>query len=41
MISAFNQLNKWFAANLLYLNLEKNSVCTVYNKKHWYKLNIY
>jgi len=37
MISAFNQLNKWFAANLLSLNLEKNSVCTVYNKKHLYK----
>jgi hypothetical protein len=29
---AFNQLNKWFAANLLSLNLKK-SVCTVYDKK--------
>jgi len=32
--SAFNQLNKWFAANLLSLNLEKNSICTVYDKKN-------
>ena len=39
--SAFNQLNKWFAANLLSLNLKKNSICTVYDKKHFCKWNIY
>jgi hypothetical protein len=38
--SAFNQLNKWFAANSLSLNLKKNSICTVYDKKHFYKRNI-
>jgi hypothetical protein len=35
--SAFNQLNKWYTANLLPLNLEKNSIYTVYDKKHFYK----
>jgi len=35
--SAFNQLNKWFAANLLSLNVKKNSVCTIYDKKHFCK----
>jgi len=30
--SVFIQLNKWFAAKLLYLNLKKYSICAVYDK---------
>ena len=39
--SVFNQLNKWLAANLLSLNLKKNSICTIYHKKHFCKWNVY
>ena len=37
----FNKLNKWFAANLLFLNLNKTQYVQFMTKKHSYKGYIY